>query len=73
MIVCLCHRVSDRDIVAAVRSGTHRFEQLQDDLLVAVSCACCADSAREIFDAECSACTGCAARPADAPVAGAVA
>jgi bacterioferritin-associated ferredoxin len=53
MIVCLCHRVSDRDIVQAVRNGTRCFEVLQDDLLVAASCACCHDCAREIFDAAC--------------------
>ena len=50
MIVCLCHRVSDRDIVRAVESGTRCFEVLQDDLLVAASCACCHDCAREVFD-----------------------
>ena len=53
MIVCLCHRVSDRDIVQAVKAGTRCFEVLQDDLLVAASCACCHDCAREIFDQAC--------------------
>ena len=53
MIVCLCHRVSDRDIVQAVETGTRCFEVLQDELLVAASCACCHDCAREIFDQAC--------------------
>jgi len=50
MIVCLCHRVSDRDITAAVRCGTSCFEVLQDDLRVASSCGSCLDCAREVFD-----------------------
>jgi bacterioferritin-associated ferredoxin len=54
MIVCLCHRVSDRDIAAAVCSGTDNFEVLQDDLRVASSCGCCHDCAREVFDAACA-------------------
>jgi len=53
MIVCLCHRVSDRDIVAAVRHGTPSFEVLQDETRVASSCGCCHDCAREVFDAAC--------------------
>jgi bacterioferritin-associated ferredoxin len=51
MIVCLCHRVSDRDIRAAVGSGTRCFDVLQDDLRVASSCGRCQDCAREVFDA----------------------
>lgn len=50
MIVCLCHRISDRDIHAAVRAGTQCFEVLQDDTRVAASCGCCLDCAREVFD-----------------------
>lgn len=50
MIVCLCHRVSDRDIARAVASGTRCFEVLQDDTRVASSCGCCHDCAREVFD-----------------------
>ncbi len=51
MIVCLCHRVRDRDIHQAVRDGTMSFELLQDETRVASSCGCCHDCAREIFDA----------------------
>jgi bacterioferritin-associated ferredoxin len=54
MIVCLCHRISERDIDAAVRSGTTCFEVLQDELRVASSCGCCHDCAREVFDAACA-------------------
>lgn len=54
MIVCLCHRVCDRDIRQAVRDGTTSFELLQDDTRVASSCGCCHDCAREVFDAACA-------------------
>ena len=54
MIVCLCHRVSDRDIKRAVAEGTASFETLQDDTRVASSCGCCYDCAREVFDSACA-------------------
>jgi bacterioferritin-associated ferredoxin len=50
MIVCLCHRVSERDIRAAVADGTHCFEQLQDDTRVASSCGCCLECAEHVFE-----------------------
>ena len=63
MIVCLCHRISDRDIHREVRGGTACFEQLQDDTRVASSCGACHDCAREVFDqalAGAGGCGGCA-------------
>jgi len=51
MIVCLCHRITDRDIHRAVASGVRCFEVLQDDTRVASSCGCCHDCARDVFDA----------------------
>lgn len=59
MIVCLCHRISDRDIHREVRSGTACFEQLQDDTRVASSCGACHDCAREVFDEALAARGGC--------------
>ncbi|MDL5032932.1 (2Fe-2S)-binding protein [Pelomonas sp. APW6] len=50
MIVCLCHRVSDRDIRRAVAEGTSNFDVLQDDTRVASACGACQDCAREVFD-----------------------
>ena len=55
MIVCLCHRVSDRDIRRAVDAGVRDFDTLQDETLVATGCGCCHDCAREVFDAACAA------------------
>jgi bacterioferritin-associated ferredoxin len=63
MIVCLCHRVSDRDIRREVATGTLCFEALQDETLVASSCGSCHDCAREIFDSACTqACNQAGAR-----------
>ncbi|MBV8037105.1 (2Fe-2S)-binding protein [Roseateles sp.] len=50
MIVCVCHRVSDRDIAIAASSGCPSFEALQDDLRVATACGACRDSACEVFE-----------------------
>jgi bacterioferritin-associated ferredoxin len=66
MIVCICHRVSDRDIAAAVRAGTTCFEVMQDDLRVASSCGSCLDCAREVFASACAA--QCAAQTVPATV-----
>jgi bacterioferritin-associated ferredoxin len=51
MIVCLCHRVSDRDIRRAAACGIDCFEVLQHETRVASSCGCCLDTARDVFDA----------------------
>ncbi|TXD64474.1 (2Fe-2S)-binding protein, partial [Mitsuaria sp. TWR114] len=56
MIVCLCHRVSDRDIRRTVADGVHNFEVLQDETQVASACGSCHDCAREIFDEARRAC-----------------
>lgn len=65
MIVCLCHRISDRDIQVAVKSGTASFDDLQDDLRVATACGCCRDSALEVFGSAC-ACSGASSGAAPA-------
>ncbi|UXH77548.1 (2Fe-2S)-binding protein [Roseateles amylovorans] len=56
MIVCLCHRVSDRDIRRSVAEGVHNFDVLQDDTKVAAACGSCHDCAREVFDEALQAC-----------------
>lgn len=52
MIVCICHRVSDRDIVHVVRHGCSSFDALQDELRVATGCGACDDCARQIFEVQ---------------------
>lgn len=49
MIVCVCHRVSDRDIARAVHGGCRSFGELQDDLRVATGCGACHECALECY------------------------
>lgn len=64
MIVCLCNRVSDRDIHHAVQhKGVRDFEVLQDLTLVASCCGCCQDCARDVFDHACTQADRQAAAP----------
>jgi bacterioferritin-associated ferredoxin len=49
MIVCVCHRVSDRDIARAVQAGCDSFDDLQFELGVATCCGKCHDCARDTF------------------------
>jgi bacterioferritin-associated ferredoxin len=51
VIVCVCHRVSDRDIEHEVRHGCDSFEALQEELHVGTGCGCCLECARDTFDA----------------------
>ena len=50
MIVCVCHRVSDRDIEREVRHGCVSFDELQDELRVGTACGRCLDCAHDTFD-----------------------
>ena len=49
MIVCVCHKVSDRDIKRQVRDGCSSFEALQFETGVSTCCGCCESCAREVF------------------------
>jgi bacterioferritin-associated ferredoxin len=53
MIVCVCHRVSDREIARHVRAGMD-FSDIQLELGVATQCGQCECAAREIVE-QCSA------------------
>jgi bacterioferritin-associated ferredoxin len=50
MIVCVCQRVSDRDIERHARNGCASFEELQMDSGVGSCCGRCADCARDVFE-----------------------
>lgn len=52
MIVCLCNRVSDRDIARHAGAGMS-FDDIQLELGVATCCGCCETHARELV-AQCS-------------------
>jgi bacterioferritin-associated ferredoxin len=60
MIICLCHRVSDRDIAREAREGCADFDELQDRLRVGTACGCCLDHAQQAFHEQAAACRGCA-------------
>jgi bacterioferritin-associated ferredoxin len=61
MIVCVCQRVSDRDIVKAVDEGVCSFDTLRAQTGLGSHCGSCHDCAREIFDEACARrCAGAA-------------
>lgn len=49
MIVCICHRVSDRDIEREARLGCPSFDALQDELRVGTACGACTGCAEDTF------------------------
>lgn len=49
MIVCVCRRVSDRDIQREAQTGCSSFDELQMQTGVATSCGRCTDCARDVF------------------------
>ena len=51
MIVCVCQRVSDRDIERHAHNGCSSFDELQLDSGVASCCGRCTDCARSVFEA----------------------
>ncbi|HEX2547197.1 MAG TPA: (2Fe-2S)-binding protein [Ramlibacter sp.] len=53
MIVCVCHRVSDREIARHARAGMN-FDEIQFELGVATQCGQCETCARDVV-AQCSA------------------
>jgi len=65
MIVCVCRRVSDRDIHRAAREGVATFDDLQTELGVATACGACIDCAQETWAQACAgtACPTAVAAP----------
>lgn len=54
MIVCVCARISDRQIRKAAAEGAHSLECLQFELGVAMQCGNCADCATRVLGEACS-------------------
>ena len=52
MIVCVCHRISDREIARHARAGMD-FDDIQFELGVATQCGQCEGCARDIV-AQCN-------------------
>ena len=55
MIVCVCHRVSDRDIRHHASQGCVSFDAIQMETGVATCCGRCESCAREVLDEALSA------------------
>ena len=53
MIICVCRRISDRDIARHARAGMG-FDEIQFELGVATQCGRCESCARDVVN-ECSA------------------
>jgi bacterioferritin-associated ferredoxin len=49
MIVCVCNRISDRDIVRHAQQGCSSFDDLQFELGVSTCCGSCEQCARAVF------------------------
>lgn len=50
MIVCICRRVSDRDIHRLIAEGASSFEEVQIETGAATCCGCCESCAREVYE-----------------------
>lgn len=66
MIVCVCRRISDRDISRHARAGMG-FDEIQFELGVATQCGRCESCARDVV-AQCSASAPTAHLKLDTPV-----
>ncbi|RYF40038.1 MAG: ferredoxin [Comamonadaceae bacterium] len=66
MIVCVCRRISDREIARHVRAGMG-FDDIQFELGVATQCGQCESCARDIV-AQCSATSPVAAIQLDSRI-----
>ena len=49
MIVCVCNRISDREIKRHAQQGCMSFDDLQMETGVATCCGCCESCARDVF------------------------
>ena len=58
MIVCICHRVSDRDIEREARLGCASFDALQQALRVGTGCGACTGCAQDVFARSARPCGG---------------
>ena len=50
MYVCVCHRVTDSDILEAASRGVTTLEDLGQQLKVATCCGRCSDCARNLLN-----------------------
>jgi bacterioferritin-associated ferredoxin len=52
MIVCICNKITDKDIEDEINNGCKTFEELQDKTGLGTDCGCCRKVALKIFNKE---------------------
>jgi bacterioferritin-associated ferredoxin len=52
MIVCVCNRITERDVREAARAGAFTPERAYACVGCEVQCGCCLDYAQEVIDEE---------------------
>ncbi|WP_404302736.1 bacterioferritin-associated ferredoxin [Alicycliphilus denitrificans] len=72
MIVCVCRRISDREIARHARAGMS-FDEIQFELGVATQCGRCEDCARDVVAQCCASAPVAAIYREGEPSAGALA
>jgi bacterioferritin-associated ferredoxin len=50
MVICVCHRVTDSDILEAAKQGVETLDDLGQQLKVATCCGRCADCAQSLLE-----------------------
>jgi bacterioferritin-associated ferredoxin len=54
MIVCVCNRITEKEVGRAARAGARTTEKAYERLGCDVLCGCCVDYAQEVIDQELS-------------------
>ena len=52
MIVCLCNRITEKDVRSAAKAGARTPEMAYASLDCEVQCGCCLDYAQEVIEEE---------------------
>ena len=52
MIVCLCNRITEKDVRACARAGALTPDQAYQSLGCEAQCGCCLDYAQEVIEDE---------------------
>ena len=56
MFACICHAVSDAQVVDAVDAGARSVQELGDTTRAGTSCGTCHDTLEELIEVRCGAC-----------------
>lgn len=52
MIVCICNRITEKEVCAAARAGAETPEAAYAYMGCEVQCGCCLDYAQDVIDEE---------------------